>query len=172
MFVFHAGRALGWEASGPDPLLHGCEYLFAYLKRDDGHFHTAIDAQSRLPSGEFSLYESAFYLFALAKVHGSLADSYPIYDTAHRFLDLLRDGWGKANGGFDESRPASVPLKSNPHMHLFEAALAWIEATQAMPLQQAIWLALATEIVELALTKFVARAAARCGNISTSPGRR
>jgi len=84
-----------------------------------------------------------------------LSDSHPIYETAHSFLELLRKGWGKANGGFDESRPVSLPLKSNPHMHLLEAALAWIDATEAMPLQQATWLQLAAEIVELALARYV-----------------
>jgi mannose/cellobiose epimerase-like protein (N-acyl-D-glucosamine 2-epimerase family) len=155
IFVFHTARSLGWEASGADPLLHGCEYLFAHMKRDDGHFHTGVEAGSRAPNGAFSLYESAFYLFALAKLHGTLADVYPVYATASTFLELLRAGWGKANGGFDESRPASLPLKSNPHMHLLEAALAWIDATEEMPLEQPAWLSLAAEMVELALNRFM-----------------
>jgi mannose-6-phosphate isomerase len=154
MFVFHTGRALGWECSGPDPVMHGCEYLFSHMKREDGLFHTALDATTRAPSGAFSLYESAFYLFALAKVYRSPAQ-YPAYETANTFLERLRAGWGRLNGGFDESRPASVPLKSNPHMHLLEAALAWIEATEQMPLGQASWVSLAEEIVALALSRFM-----------------
>jgi len=161
MFVFRTGHALGWECSGPDPLLHGCDYLFAHLMRDDGLFHTAVDARSRAPHGPVSLYEAPFYLFALAKVHGKLSSRYPVYEAASTFLDGLRRGWGKPNGGFDESRPATVPLKSNPHMHLLEAALAWIDATeetpvtQEMPVRQAPWVNLAEEIVELALNRFV-----------------
>jgi mannose-6-phosphate isomerase len=124
------------------------------MRRDDGHFHTAIDAVSRAPHGAFSLYEAAFYLFALAEVHG-LPHGYPAYETARAFLDILRQGWGKSNGGFDESRPPSLPLKSNPHMHLLEAALAWIDATEQMPGEQAVWLHLAQEMVALALSRFV-----------------
>ena len=155
MFVFHAGRTLGWESSSPDPLLHGCEYLFSHMRREDGHFHTAIDAKSKAPNGSFSLYEAAFYLFALAKVHGTLSSEYPVYEAASTFLDLLRQGWGKSNGGFDESRPPSLPLKSNPHMHLLEAALAWIEATEAMPARQIAWVRMAEEIVGLGMGKFM-----------------
>lgn len=155
MFVFHTGRSLGWQCGDLDPLRHGCDYLFAHLKRDDGLFHTAVDARSRIESGVFSLYEAAFYLFAMAKVHGTLSGEYPLHDTAFKFLGLLRQGWGKDNGGFDESHPATLPLKANPHMHLLEAALAWVEATAAMPAEQSAWIALAEEIVDLALHRYI-----------------
>lgn len=155
MFVFDAGRRLGWQATQPDPARHGCEFLFSRLKRSDGHFHVAIDAHTALPSGSFDLYEYAFYLFSLARVHGELSQEYPTYETASTCLELLRRGWGKSNGGFDESRPPSLPLKSNPHMHLFEAALAWIESTEHSPIEQAPWLILANELCDLCLTRFV-----------------
>lgn len=155
MFVFQAARTLGWECGELDPLRHGCQYLFAHMKRDDGLFHTAVEAGSLRGAGPFSLYEAAFYLFAMAKVHGTLSNEYPLHDTAFTFLKRLRRGWGKPEGGFDESRPATLPLKSNPHMHLLEAALAWIEATQAMPAEQAAWVALAEEIVDLALSRYI-----------------
>jgi mannose-6-phosphate isomerase len=154
MYVFHAGRELGWECHGADPLRHGCDYLFSHLKRDDGHFHTAVEAISRAPIGRFSLYESAFYLFALATVYGSLGHAYPIYESASAFLEHLRAGWGKSNGGFEESSPPSLPLKSNPHLHLLEAALAWVDATAGSPLQTP-WVRLAEEIVALSLSRFI-----------------
>ena len=154
IFVFQTGRALGWECSSPDPVMHGCDYLFSHMRREDGLFHTALDARTRAPRGAFSLYESAFYLFALATVYRS-SGQYPVYETASRFLELLRAGWGRLNGGFDESRPVSLPLQSNPHMHLLEAALAWIDATEQMPGRQATWVSLAEEIVALALSRFM-----------------
>jgi len=60
---------------------------------------------------------------------------------------------GKVIGGFEESDPPSLPLKSNPHMHLLEAALAWIDATNGAA--QAPWIELAREIVGLCLTRFM-----------------
>jgi mannose-6-phosphate isomerase len=158
MFVFDTGRRLGWEATLPDPVRHGCEFLFSCLKRSDGLFHVAVDPISAVPRGAFDLYEYAFYLFSLARVHGGLSPEYPTQETATTCLALLREGWGKSNGGFDESRPPSLPLKSNPHMHLFEAALAWIEATEDAahsPPAQAPWLQLAAEICDLCLKHFI-----------------
>jgi mannose/cellobiose epimerase-like protein (N-acyl-D-glucosamine 2-epimerase family) len=160
MFVFDAGRRLGWQATQPDPVRHGCEFLFTRMKRSDGHFHVAIDPLTRRPQtalagGAFDLYEYAFYLFSLARVHGELSGEYPTHETASTCLALLRAGWGKSNGGFDESRPPRLPLKSNPHMHLFEAALAWIESTEQSPVEQSAWLELADELCDLCLTHFI-----------------
>ncbi len=155
IFVFDAGRRLGWRATRPDPVRHGCDFLFSRMKRSDGHFHIALDPQSLSSSGSFDLYEYAFYLFSLARVHGELSQEYPTQDTASTCLALLREGWGKSNGGFDESRPPSLPLRSNPHMHLFEAALAWIDSTEHSPLEQAPWLELANELCDLCLTRFI-----------------
>jgi mannose-6-phosphate isomerase len=155
MFVFDAGRRLGWEAAQPDPVRHGCEFLFSRLKRSDGLFHVAIDLESSQPHPAFDLYEHAFYLFSLARVHAELSAHFPTLETATSCLRLMRQGWGKANGGFEESSPSSLPLKSNPHMHLLEAALAWIESTAPASAEQAPWVALATELCDLCLEHFV-----------------
>jgi mannose-6-phosphate isomerase len=93
-------------------------------------------------------------------VHGELSPEYPTFETASTCLTLLRQGWGKSIGGFEESSPPSLPLKSNPHMHLLEAALAWIESTEKVrgvqpPEDQAPWLQLAAELCDLCLTRFI-----------------
>ena len=155
MFVFNAGVALGWQPRHADPLHHGCKYLFSHMLSEEGLFHTAVDARSRTPNGAFSLYEWAFYLFALAKAYRTLANDFPILETAAKGLELLRQGWGKTHGGFEESRPPSLPLKSNPHMHLLEAALAWVDATEPLPARQGVWVRLAQELVELCLSRFL-----------------
>ncbi len=53
--------------------------------------------------------------------------------------------------GFQHADPPGLPLCSNPHMHLFEAALAW----EALAERPQAWTALADEIANLALTKFI-----------------
>jgi mannose/cellobiose epimerase-like protein (N-acyl-D-glucosamine 2-epimerase family) len=153
IFVFEAGARLGWQSSRSDPMRHGCDYLFSRLHRGDGLFHTSVDGLTYAADGQFSLYETAFYLFALARMHPSLGAEYPSAETALACLSRLRDGWGKANGGFEESIPVSLPLKSNPHMHLLEAALAWI-AVAEMPYRTA-WIDLARELVDLCCSRFI-----------------
>jgi mannose-6-phosphate isomerase len=152
IYVFDVGQRLGWRSHASSPVAHGCDYLFSRLHRGDGLFHTSVDGSTLEPRSPFSLYEQAFYLFALARLNATVGERYPIAATAVRCLDRLRSSVGKSIGGFEESTPPSLPLKSNPHMHLLEAALAWIEVTDGS-LQQP-WTELAREIVGLCLTRF------------------
>jgi mannose-6-phosphate isomerase len=153
IFVFDAAQRLGWRPAAQDPVTHGCTYLFTRMHDDDGLFHTAVEGKTGRPRGPFSLYEYAFYLYAMAQVCNSLAEHFPIAETAARSLAQLRRNWGKGNGGFEESIPQSLPLKSNPHMHMLEAALAWIEALEES--RRAPWIQLAEEMVDLCLERFI-----------------
>jgi mannose-6-phosphate isomerase len=153
IFVFETGRRLGWQPKSTSPVIHGCDYLFSRLHEGDGVFHTAVHAATGEPSAPFSLYETAFYLYALAQVTGTLAHRFAIDATATGCLRRLRHRWGRTRGGFEESDPPSLPLKSNPHMHLLEAALAWTEATDGTAREP--WLNLAQELVNLCLEHFI-----------------
>jgi mannose-6-phosphate isomerase len=152
IYVFDVGRRLGWRSSRSCPVQHGCEYLFSRLYAGDGLFHTALSAATHQPCAPFSLYEHAFYLFALARVEASMSARYPIGATGAICLARLRASFGRPGAGFEESAPPSLPLKSNPHMHLLEAALGWVAATQG-PAQRS-WVDLARELVGLCLTQF------------------
>jgi mannose/cellobiose epimerase-like protein (N-acyl-D-glucosamine 2-epimerase family) len=153
IYVFDVAHRLGWRSEFASPLAHGCDYLFSHMHRGDGVFTTAVDAATRQPHAGFSLYEQAFYLFALARLSATESDRYPIAHTAASCLAQLRRGWGRAGGGFEEANPPTLPLKSNPHMHLLEAALAWIEVAEADSQQP--WIELARELVGLCLTHFM-----------------
>jgi mannose-6-phosphate isomerase len=152
IYVFAIGERLGWRSPLSSPVEHGSDYLFARLHRDDGMFHTSVEAATHLPNAPFSLYEHAFYLFALAHLNTAHAGRRPIADTAARCLDRLRRGLGRRGGGFEESAPPTLPLRSNPHMHLLEAALAWMAVSEGAA--QEPWSDLAREIVRLCLTRF------------------
>jgi mannose-6-phosphate isomerase len=52
--------------------------------------------------------------------------------------------------GFEEANPRTLPLKANPHMHMFEACLAWIEAGGDDK-----WREIAGEIADLCVEKFL-----------------
>jgi mannose-6-phosphate isomerase len=153
IYVFETGRRLGWRPRSANPVIHGCDYLFSRLHDGDGVFHTAVEAASGRPRAPFSLYEHAFYLYALAQVNDTLADRFPIGATAAACLKELRRRFGRTCGGFEESDPPTLPLKSNPHMHLLEAALAWLTTSEGTAREP--WIDLARELVALCLGRFI-----------------
>ncbi|MFD0934949.1 AGE family epimerase/isomerase, partial [Methylobacterium trifolii] len=71
-------------------------------------------------------------------------------EQARRVLAHLREARAHPGGGFTEA--GAGPLRQNPHMHLLEAALAWMEAGRPEP-----WTELADEMVGLATERFVDR---------------
>jgi mannose-6-phosphate isomerase len=153
IFAFDAGHHAGWRSAHADPVRHGADYLFSRLHRGNGRFNVAFDALTAVADSRFSLYETAFYLFTLARLKATLDEEYPAADTALACLAQLRQGWGKSNGGFEESCPATLPLRSNPHMHLLEAAIEWIGA--ADPPQRDVWIDLSRELIDLCCTRFM-----------------
>lgn len=73
-------------------------------------------------------YDQAFMLFGLC---GAAEVGFPhariLADRTLAFMDAeLLDA---RDGSFREGVPASLPRRSNPHMHLFEAMLAWFALT-------------------------------------------
>src|ERR1019366_3948488 len=102
IYVFDVGQRLGWRSNTSSPVDHGCDYLFSRLHQGDGLFHTSLDASTLEPRSPFSLYEQAFYLFALARLNATLGERYPVAATAARCLDRLRSSVAKSIGGFEE----------------------------------------------------------------------
>jgi mannose-6-phosphate isomerase len=149
IFAFKSAGDLGW--SGPVDVLvdHGVKALLErHLTADDDVVPRFIPATGQ-GEGAFDLYDQAFVLFGLA--HGFAQSGDPeLENKALAILSRMRAGYGLPGGGFAEHRPAQAPLKANPHMHLFEAALAWIELSAA-----AEWRELASEIADLSLARFI-----------------
>jgi mannose-6-phosphate isomerase len=153
LYVFSVARKLGW-ATDPTPWLdHGLVFLFNRLRQPDGTYAAGVSPEGKLLNPRFDLYEQAFALFAMASVHRFDAERYAqLPAQAHALMDALEAGWRHPQRGFEEAKPRTLPLLSNPHMHLFEAVLQWAEAT---PHDAQRWLALADELGELALQRLI-----------------
>lgn len=93
-------------------------------QRDDGFFIHQFDAQSRHADERTDLYDQAFVLFALA--HASEALHQPsLMDDAETLWRLIEKTWSRPSGGFQEGEVEKPGRRrQNPHMHLFEAAMA------------------------------------------------
>jgi len=96
------------------------------------------------------LYDQAFVLFALASAYTALGKPEALRAEAHHLLLRLEALQGHPELGFEEADPRVLPLRSNPHMHLLEALLAWIEADERHDFERH-----ARRIVTLACEKLI-----------------
>jgi mannose-1-phosphate guanylyltransferase / mannose-6-phosphate isomerase len=147
-FVFSQASKMGWSGPWQEMAELGLSCLIARYRRPDGLFSTLVSADGAVLNPAAYVYDQAFVLLAAA----SLLEVSPSHGDWKRFaLDLLLNLQASRRhvaGGFREE--GENGFLSNPHMHLLEAALAWIEVDD-----NAAWNDLADEIAILALQKFI-----------------
>lgn len=150
IYSYAAAGALGWDGPWREALAHGLEFYLARYRRPDGFFRTLVASDGSPLDDKVDLYDQAFGLFGLAMASQALPEREDLPRIAVELRGALQATLKHPVAGFEESVPRTLPLLSNPHMHLFEASLAWVEAGG-----DAGWRALADEIAELALAKFI-----------------
>ena len=131
----------------------GLDYLLQRCRGASGAFHFSTTHEGNVESTALELYTQAFALFGLAQAgRQDLSRLSDVRAPALKLLQYLRSERRTPTGeGYTETKSGPSPYASNPHMHLFEAALAWAESD---PSEQA-WRLLADELAELALMRFV-----------------
>ncbi|MGD0142058.1 MAG: AGE family epimerase/isomerase [Rhizomicrobium sp.] len=150
IYSFAVSRDLGWN--GPfEAVEHGLNFLVTKCYGSNGCFLSNVTPEGRPVGREFDLYDNAFGLFGLAFGFAARTERVLLATLADTIRDKLITGWAHPLGGFEEAEPRMLPLRANPHMHLLEAALAWIEIDPASE----AWNSLADELAELCLAKFL-----------------
>jgi len=149
IYVFRTAYELGWNGPCLDLVQHGLTALREHHIGADDVVIPRYTPASGASEGGFDLYDQAFALFGLGHA-AALGATDELEEQAGRILTRMREGWQHDAGGFAESKPATAPLKANPHMHLLEAALAWSEVTGA-----AAWRELASEVAQLCVRRFL-----------------
>ena len=98
----------------------------------------------------FDLYDQAFALLAYASGHRAFGEAGGWRRQALALRQALTQFYAHPLGGFLEDRSGRLPQRSNPHMHLLEATLAWI------PLDDdPAWRRMSDAIATLCLEKFI-----------------
>lgn len=146
-YVYAVAGFLGWSGPWTEGALHGLNYLNAYYKRPSGLFCTQVSPDGKITNEAEMLYDQAFALMAGAWIARMLPGRTDIKSFALDLLERIKTRHHPA-GGFKET--GETPFLSNPHMHLFEAALAWHETGDAPA-----WPQLAGEIARLCLDRFI-----------------
>jgi mannose-6-phosphate isomerase len=153
IYVYATAGALGWDGPWRDAVEHGLTYFLTSYRRPDGLFRTKVKADGEIADDTAVLYDQAFALFALAMAYRVLPERGELVVEAQDLLGQIQASFALPIGGFVESSPER-PYQSNPHMHLFEAMLAWREV-DADPDRQRTWDAQADAVAELCLTRFI-----------------
>lgn len=114
-----------------------------------GAFVHAVDMNGAVADTKSDLYGQAFALFGLAQAYFVLRD--PVCkQRAIQLTEYLLKERRALGGGFTEIANGQVAYQSNPHMHMFEAAIAWMNADQ-----DPRWNELATMLFNLCREKFI-----------------
>jgi len=149
-YCFAVAPSMGWRGDAAALVKHGLDYWFARYRRPDGLFRTLVSADGAPLDERALLYDQAFGLLALnvSAVGEPRAER---QRQAHELHGLILKTMKRAGPGFESGLPATLPLQSNPHMHLFEAALAGCEVCS----ESSLWKPLADGIAELAMHRFI-----------------
>jgi mannose/cellobiose epimerase-like protein (N-acyl-D-glucosamine 2-epimerase family) len=94
----------------------------------EGRMAATLDADGAILSAPHDLYDIAFLHLAVAALIRAGQDGKAALGTAEAALARL-----DTPRGWAEAIPARLPRRQNPHMHLFESALALFEATGDAP---------------------------------------
>ncbi len=151
IYSFLEGAKLGWDGPAQSLAMAIHDWFVSRFLTAEGHVAAALDIDNRIVDSSFDLYNQAFALFGFAQVAAAIPERRSdATDRATNLLNHLIDNYRHPEAGFREDNPDRVPLCSNPHMHLFEACLAWEEISD-----DPVWADLSDEIAELALTRFI-----------------
>jgi mannose-6-phosphate isomerase len=149
-YCFAVAPSLGWRGDVAGLVRHGLDYWVARYQRPDGLFRTLIAADGSVIDDRALLYDQAFGLLAF-NVSALVTDRAERERQALELHALVMKHMKRGGEGFENGVPASRPLQSNPHMHLFEAALAGCEVCS----ESSLWKPLADELAEFALSRFI-----------------
>lgn len=128
----------------------GGRYLMQNYSVPSGAFIHSINLDGTPKSSNPDLYTEAFALFALAQAY-IVKPSTEIKDRAKSLVQYLNRERAVSGGGFTEmDEKGNLSYKSNPHMHMFESAIAWMQIDKDPE-----WKELGHNIITLCLNKFI-----------------
>jgi mannose-6-phosphate isomerase len=147
--AFSLGAELGWSGHAEAAVQHALRFYLAHYQRSDGLFIRLVAPDGTTRDADAELYDQAFALLGLASAYKLLREE-SLRQQALQLLNAINQYFRHDAAGFKETPTGDVPLLSNSHMHLLEAALAWLEI-DARP----CWHVLARDLVALARSRFI-----------------
>jgi len=139
VYVYALADRLGWYDQGRDVAETTFDFMVEKGYQPDGQpgFIHLLNPNCTVKDDRRDFYDHAFYLLACANI-GAKGSA-----IAMDIMELI-ESWRSPHGGWLEGIPAQLPRRQNPHMHLFEASMAYYELTHDRK-----WLELTSRIFEL-----------------------
>jgi mannose-6-phosphate isomerase len=151
-FCYREAGRLGWNGPWREAGQHALSFLRERFAQNDGTVISTVDQDGSVLDATFDLYNQAFALLAYACGHAALDPGGGWQSRGYALVETLKRDFVHPAGGFREDRVGRLTLRSNPHMHLLEAALAWLTIDP-----NPVWRDLADEIVALCRGCFIDR---------------
>lgn len=128
IFAFSVAKTHGWDGPADRLIAHGVDFIAAKGRSADGGWVRTLDVDGMVLDAAEDAYDHACVLLALAHAHrAGNADALALGEATFAFLDdRLED---RNMRGFLETSQGEGLRRTNPHMHLLEAFLAWYDAT-------------------------------------------
>ncbi|WP_310620457.1 AGE family epimerase/isomerase [Flexibacterium corallicola] len=152
IFAFCEAGKLGWNGDWRYAALHAYHYFIDHYQTNEGHYANLVSQSGQMLDPSFDLYNQAFALLGFARINEAVheREKPAIRKRALELLEHLTTHYSHRSGGFKEhSNRSTYFLRSNPHMHLLEAMLAWEEEDPEGP-----WAGMADDIAGLAFARF------------------
>lgn len=131
-------------------ILRGADFMIKQFQQMDGSFVFSIDHEGNILGSHKPLYTQAFAIFGLAQAY-SISSKKEFKEAAEKCVRYLSNYRKVKTAGFTEvNEKGDLSYASNPHMHLFEAVLAWAQIDEDPQ-----WKRLCDEVANLALTHFI-----------------
>jgi len=139
VYVYALADRLGWYEGARQVADSTFDFMISKGYQPDGKpgFIHLLNPDYSVNSDRRDLYDHAFYLLACANV-GKRGDK-----IAKEILVLMKK-WEAPGGGWIEGEPATLPRRQNPHMHLFEASMAYYELSGDKS-----WLTITAKVFEI-----------------------
>jgi mannose/cellobiose epimerase-like protein (N-acyl-D-glucosamine 2-epimerase family) len=150
IFAFAKAPSLGWKGDASGAVAQGLSYFLTRYRRPDGLFRTLVTSDGTPVDDRALLYDQAFALLAFAAAAPLLGTSFNLAGEAEQLRQAIYKHLKRRGPGFQSGLPHAPPLLSNPHMHLLEASLAWLDVGGGSE-----WRSLADELGELALSHLI-----------------
>ena len=128
IFAFSVAKLYGWDGPADRLVAHGIDFIATKGRTPGGGWVRTFNVDGTVADAVEDAYDHACVLLALAHAYrAGNADALRLGEETFAFLDeALED---RNMRGFLETSQGQGLRRTNPHMHLLEAFLAWHEAT-------------------------------------------